>query len=56
MDLKEIIPLINSIGFPIFVAVFLMVKMDKSIKSLENTLAAAVNSLKDTLVEILKRN
>jgi hypothetical protein len=55
MELKDIIPLINSVGFPIFVAVFLMVKMDKSIKSLEHTIGDAVNSLKDTLLEILKK-
>ena len=55
MEVKDIIALINSVGFPIFVAVFLMVKMDKSIKSLENTIGGAVTSLKDTLVEMLKK-
>ena len=54
MELKDLIPLINSVGFPIFVAVFLMVKMDKTIKSLEKTLADALLSLKDTLVQVLK--
>lgn len=54
MELKDYMTLINSVGFPIFVAVFLMIKMDKSIKTLERTISGAVSELKDVLVAMLR--
>ena len=48
MDLAEWQTLIGSFGFPIFVAIFMMVKMDKTIKTFSdaiNNLAAEIKIL-----------
>ena len=54
MELKDYISLINGVGFPIFVALFLLFKMDKSIQTLERTISGAVSELKDALVAMLR--
>jgi hypothetical protein len=44
--MTDLLPLIRDVGFPIFVAVFCLLKVDNGLKSIDRTLTAILEDLR----------
>jgi hypothetical protein len=47
MEINEIIKLVNEVGFPIFISVMLIFRIDKKLQSILNTLKIVLEKLEN---------
>ncbi|MGX7069560.1 YvrJ family protein [Gemella bergeri] len=48
--IMDILNFINTVGFPIFVAVFFLVKLDKTLQNIGNSVDELTNIIKERLL------